>query len=65
MIHLSVDWVERKWKDLVNTFRKKEKSGSLGMSVEDRATLWKFYDKMCFMRPYIQPRRYIIICFVL
>ena len=41
-MHFLTDWVECKWKDLVDTFRKKEKSVLQGMSVEDRAVLWKF-----------------------
>ena len=46
--------VEQKWKDLVDTFRRKEKSG--GMTVEKLAS-WKFYNRMSFMHPYIQSRR--------
>ena len=50
--------VEQKWKDLVHTFWRKEKSGAGDMIVEEQSASWKFYDHMSFMHPYIQLRRY-------
>ena len=34
--------VEQKWK--IDTFRRKEKSGAGGMTVEEKSASWKFYD---------------------
>ena len=48
---------ERKWKDLCDTFRRKEKSGAEGTTIEERSASWRFYDRMSFMRPHIQSRR--------
>ena len=50
--------VEQKWKDLVDTFRRKEKSGVGGMTVEEKSASWKFYDCISFMHPYMKLRRY-------
>ena len=51
--------VDQKWKDLVDTFRRKEKSGAGGMTVEEKSASWKFYYHISFMCPYIQLRWYI------
>ena len=48
---------EKKWKDLVDTFRQKEKSGAEGTTIEERSASWSFYDRMSFMRAHIQSRR--------
>ena len=55
-LHLA-DERMRKWKDLVDTFRQKKKSGAEGTTVEERLASWHFYDHMSFMRPHIQSRR--------
>ena len=39
--------------DLIDMYRKKEKSGSAGDSMADKAAKWQFYDHMSFMKPYI------------
>ena len=37
----------KKWKDLVDTFRRKvDKSGSGGGPILDRAAQWRFYGRM-------------------
>ena len=58
MIHKNTGgWVEKRWKDLIDMYRKKEKSGSVGDSMADKAAKWQFYDHMSFMKPYIGGRR--------
>ena len=52
--------VKRKWKDLVDTFRKKDKSSTGGVSVEEQASHWRFYDKMSFIKMYVYATRYVI-----
>ena len=49
--------VAAKWKDLVDTFRSKEKSGAEGGTVAEKAQNWAFYDRMSFMKPYMYKRR--------
>ena len=55
--HCTGEDVAGKWKDLVDTFRQKEKSGAEGGSVAEKAQNWAFYDKMSFMKIYIYKRR--------
>ena len=57
MLNSAGEVVEQKWKDLVDTFCRKEKSGPGGMTIEGKLASWKFYDRMSFMHPYIQSRR--------
>ena len=45
--------VEKKWKDLLDTFRRHLKSGSAGGSAAERASQWRFYQRMSFIKPYI------------
>ena len=47
------EWVEKRWKNLTDTFQKKEKSSSAGESMADKAVKWQFYDHISFMKPYI------------
>ena len=62
-IHLNVaEECEKKWKDLCDTFRCKEKSGAEGTTVEERSASWCFYDCMSFMHPHIQSQRCIYNC---
>ena len=53
MLNSTGEVVEQKWKDLVDTFRRKEKSGTGGMTIEEKSASWKFYDRMSFIHPYI------------
>ena len=50
----TVEECQKKWKDLVDTFRQKENSGAEGTTVEERSASWHFYDCMSFMCPHIQ-----------
>ena len=45
------------WNDLTDTHRKKQKSGSVGESMVDKAAKWQFYNHMSFMKPYIGGHR--------
>ena len=56
MLNSTGEVVEQKWKDLVDTFCRKEKSGAGGMTIKEKSASWKFYDRMSFMHPYIQSR---------
>ena len=49
--------VEKKWKDLLDTFRRKVKSGSAGGTAADKASEWRFYNRMSFVKPYIGHRK--------
>ena len=49
------EWVESKWKNLLDTCCKKDKSGAAGTTVEEKSAQWKFYDRMSFMKPYMAP----------
>ena len=49
--------VEKKWKDLLDTFRRKVKSGSAGGTAADKASQWRFYNRMSFVKPYIGHRK--------
>ena len=46
-----------KWKNLLDTYRKKEKSNAAGTTIEEKCVQWKFYDQMSFMKPYMAPQR--------
>ena len=47
-----------KWKDLVDTFCKKDKSGSAGKTIAEQNQQWKFYESMLFIRPFIANHQY-------
>ena len=51
------EWVFNKWKDLVDQFHKKEKSGMGGTTIEEKTASWKFYSHMSFIKPYIAGRK--------
>ena len=44
---------QSKWKKLLDTYRKKEKSGAAGTTIEEKSAQWKFYDRVSFMKPYM------------
>ena len=47
-------WVEAVWKNFNDQFRcKVDKSGSGGVSVEEKSQSWKFYDRMSFLKPFV------------
>ena len=67
-----VETAKKLWASLRDPFRKLEmtrtvggaatsdeskKSGARGMSVQDKATSWAYYDKMSFLRPYIYTKQ--------
>ena len=50
----------KKWKDLVDTFRRKvDKSGSAGVPLNDKVLQWKFWDRMSFLKDYIVNRKLV------
>ena len=51
------EWVESKWKNLLDTYRKKEKLGAAGTTKEEKSAQWKFCDQMSFMKLYMAPGR--------
>ena len=48
-----------KWKSLVDTFRLKDRSGTEGSDIQEKAQQWKFFDAMSFIQPYITKRQYV------
>ena len=54
------DWVAAKWKNLQDQFRNimnKKKSGSGGDSIKEVTDKWKFFDRMSFLKPFINSRQ--------
>ena len=48
----------KKWKNLVDTFRRKyDQSGSGGTPIGDRFLQWRFYDRLSFMKEYVVNRK--------
>ena len=45
--------VQAIWKNLIDTYRKKSKSGDAGESVQERASQWRYYDRMNFLKTFI------------
>ena len=50
--------VQAIWKNLIDTYRKKSKSGSAGDSIEERASQWRYYDRMNFLKTFIGGKKY-------
>ena len=51
----------KKWKNLVDTFRKKyDKSGSGGTPIGERILQWRFYDRLSFMKEYVVNRKWAL-----
>ena len=48
-----------KWKSLIDTFRTKDRLGAEGSDIQEKARLWKFYDAVFFIRPYVSKCEYV------
>ena len=55
-MHFVGNEVEKRWGNLLDTFRRKTKSGSAGGSAAEKAAAWRFYNRMSFIKPYIGHR---------
>ena len=48
----------KKWKNLVDQFWcKYDKSGSGGVPISEKVQMWRFYDKMSFLKEFIVNRK--------
>ena len=47
------------WKDLIDTYRRKIKSGSSGEPLDEKSSNWKFFDDMSFLKNYIGGHKYV------
>ena len=45
--------MEKKWKELLDSFCRHLKSGAAGPSASEKAAQWRFYQRMSFMKLYI------------
>ena len=57
-LHVGKD-VQAIWKNLTDTYLKKSKSGSGGEDLKDRASQWRYYDRMNFLKPFIGSKKYV------
>ena len=48
--------VADKWKSLVDSFRRRDKSGDAGETIQEKTECWEFFDKMYFMKAFIASR---------
>ena len=51
--------VQAIWKNLIDTYQKKSKSGSAGDSLEERASQWRYYNRMNFLKSFIGSKKYV------
>ena len=57
MVVITGKSAETKWKNLVDTFWARDKSGTAGETIEQKSAWWHFYEKMSFIKPYLQQRK--------
>ena len=48
-MHFTGTEATKMWKDLVDTYQRKIKSGSCGEPLDDKASNWRFFDRMSFL----------------
>ena len=41
------------WKNLLDSYRKKVKSGSSGEPIDERAASWRYFDRMNFLKTFV------------
>ena len=49
------------WKNLIDTYRKKSKSGAAGDSIDERASQWHYYDRINFLKTFIGSKKLVEI----
>ena len=60
-MHFTGTEAAKMWKDLVDTYRRKIKSGSSGEPLDEKASNWRFFDGMSFLKNFIGGRKCIFI----
>ena len=45
------------WKNLLDYYRTKIKSGSSGEPVDEKAASWRYFDRMSFLKKYIGSKK--------
>ena len=53
--------VQAIWKNLIDMYRKKSISESSGDSMEERASQWRYYDRINFLKTFIGSKKYVQI----
>ena len=48
------------WKNLLDAYRKKVKSGSSGEPIDERAASWRYFDCMNFLKTFVGSRKWVI-----
>ena len=49
--------VQAIWKNLIDIYRKKSKSGSAGDSLVERVSQWHYYERMNFLKTFIGSKK--------
>ena len=47
------------WKNLLDSYRKKVKSGSSGEPIDERASQWRYFERMNFLKTFIGSKKYV------
>ena len=47
------------WKNLIDTYHKKSKSGAAGDTIDERASEWHYYDRMNFLKTFIGGKKLV------
>ena len=48
------------WKNLINSYRKKVKSGSSGEPIDEHVSQWRYFKHMNFLKSFIGSKKYLI-----
>ena len=51
------------WKNLVDAYRKKTKSGNPGEPIDERAAQWRYFDRLSFLKNFIGGKKLVTIRF--
>ena len=60
-MHFTGTEAVKMWKDLVDTYQRKIKSGSSGEPLDEKASNWRFFDRMSFLKNFIGGRKCVFI----
>ena len=51
------------WKNLVDAYRKRTKSGDPGEPIDERAAQWRYFDRLSFLKNFIGGKKLVTIRF--
>ena len=52
------------WKNLLNSYRKKVKSGSSGKPIDECASQWRYFEHMNFLKSLIGSKKYVNLIYI-